>query len=145
MRPFINATFGYYLAADEIPIEPDDIEVPERPSVFHAWNGQTWELDTVTQRSAIVKEFGDAVQKMMDEQARALGYDDMLSAVTYADEPAVPEFQREGRALRAWRSECWSTCYGILGQIESGARAVPDLSELLAELPTFAGVMNAGA
>ena len=37
-------------------------------------------------------------------KARELGYTNIFTAVTYADEAAVPQFQREGQALREWRS-----------------------------------------
>ncbi|WP_454914160.1 hypothetical protein [Variovorax gossypii] len=54
------------------------------------------------------------VQEYMDSMARSLGYDDIKTAVTYADEPVVPKFQNEGRALRAWRSTLWAACYDFL-------------------------------
>ena len=48
------------------------------------------------------------VTKILDKQSQAWGYDDIKSAVGYAEEPMVPQYQAEGRALRAWRSVCWS-------------------------------------
>ncbi|RIY41936.1 hypothetical protein [Neopusillimonas maritima] len=75
------------------------------------------------------------VQRHMDEAARALGYDDIKSAVTYAEEPAVPKFQAEGRAFRAWRSLVWAACYAILDDVNAGNRGVPTDAELIAELP----------
>lgn len=75
------------------------------------------------------------VQKHMDDVARALNYDDIATACTYADEPAVTKFQTEGLAFRAWRSEVWATCYVILDEVNDGSRAIPTDEELLAELP----------
>lgn len=77
------------------------------------------------------------VQQHLDAAAKALGYDDIKSAVTYADEPAVPRFQAEGLALRAWRSQVWAACYAILAEVQAGARTVPTASALIAELPPF--------
>jgi muconolactone delta-isomerase len=77
------------------------------------------------------------VQAFMDAKARALNYDDMASAVSYAEEPAVPKFQAEGQALRAWRSLVWQTCYSIFDEVKAGARSVPSDEELLAALPAL--------
>lgn len=77
------------------------------------------------------------VQVHLDAQARAMGYDDLRTAVTYADEPSVPKFQAEGRALRAWRSAVWAYCYELLDQVAAGTHAVPTIEELLAGLPAF--------
>ena len=77
------------------------------------------------------------VQAKMDAQAQTLGYDDIATAVTYADEPAVPKFQIEGQALRAWRSQVWATCYTILAAVSAGEREIPSDDELIAALPAF--------
>lgn len=78
-----------------------------------------------------------AVQRHMDVAAQSLGYDDIQAAVTYADEPAVPRFQAEGQAFRAWRSRVWEHCYQVLDDVQSGVRAIPGEPELLAELPAL--------
>lgn len=75
------------------------------------------------------------VQRHMDATAQALRYDSIANAITYADEPAVPKFQQEGRALRAWRSLVWERCYAILAEVEAGTRPVPSDDELIAALP----------
>lgn len=80
-----------------------------------------------------------AVQHHLDAQAQALGYDSLASAASYADEPAVPTFQAEGRALRAWRSLVWAECVEMLTQVNQGQRDAPTVPELLAALPAFPG------
>lgn len=77
------------------------------------------------------------VQSHLDAQARTLDYDNIFTAVTYAEEPAVPEYQAEGRALRAWRSQVWAKCAVVLADVQEGKRAVPTAEELVAELPIF--------
>lgn len=79
----------------------------------------------------------DAIQDYMGDVARMLGYDDIRTAVTYADEPAVPKFQAEGQALRAWRSLVWAACYEHLALVESAAAELPTLEEAIAMLPVF--------
>lgn len=75
------------------------------------------------------------VQGHMDAAARALRYDSIANAITYAEEPAVPKFQAEGIAFRAWRSLVWARCYEILAEVESGERGIPADEELIAALP----------
>ncbi|MGU5686639.1 hypothetical protein ACV1DN_20915 [Aeromonas allosaccharophila] len=77
------------------------------------------------------------VQAHMDAQAKALGYDDIKSAVTYAAEPAVPKFQSEGQVFREWRSLCWAHCYAAMAAVHLGERAIPTAAELIAELPAL--------
>jgi hypothetical protein len=76
-----------------------------------------------------------AVQAHMDAVAQAWGYTNMVYAVSYADEPAVLQFQQEGMALRAWRSAVWGACYELLAQVQANTRAIPTVAELVAELP----------
>lgn len=78
-----------------------------------------------------------AVQAHLDTRAQAAGYDSIFTAVTYADEAAVPRFQAEGEALRAWRSLVWAKCYEVLADVESGKRGIPLAEDLIAELPAI--------
>ena len=74
------------------------------------------------------------VRFWLDEQARALGYDDIKSAVGYAEEPTVPKFQQEGQAMRRLRSLAWARCYEILNAAQDGQRSIPTEAELIAEM-----------
>jgi len=77
----------------------------------------------------------EAVQAHLDAHAREKGYDNIFTAVTYADEPAVAQFQTEGRAFRQWRSLVWGACYNILADVQAGRRALPTVEQLIAALP----------
>ena len=79
----------------------------------------------------------DLVQAIMDTKARAFGYDNLTTAVTYADEPTVPKFQEEGQAFRAWRSLVWDTAYSILADVQAGHRPFPTVTEVPSLLPEF--------
>lgn len=69
------------------------------------------------------------VQARLDTHAQSWGYDNIFTACTYADEPAVPQFQAEGQVLRAWRSATWAVCYAHAD--------APSLDALLALLPAL--------
>jgi len=71
----------------------------------------------------------DAVAAHLDAAARGLGYDDIRSAVSYAEEPEVPDYMAEGRRFRRWRSRVWKTAFAL---IEAG---VSEPGEVIAALP----------
>jgi hypothetical protein len=79
--------------------------------------------------------FVASIQRLLDSAAQARGYDDISTAVTYADESAVLKFQTEGRAFRAWRSLVWAAAYQVLDDVLSGRRTEPTIESLLKELP----------
>ncbi len=83
----------------------------------------------------LINKFRAIIQRHMDEAAVRVGYDDIKTAVTYADEPSVPKFQAEGQALRAWRSLVWAYGYEQIAAVQSGERTLPTPEELIAELP----------
>lgn len=89
---------------------------------------------TWAQRKA---EYQTNVQTHLDITAKAAGYNDLKDVITYADEPAVPKFQADGVAFRAWRSLCWAYCYDQMTAIEQGKRKTPTSAELVAELPVL--------
>lgn len=76
-----------------------------------------------------------AVQAHLDAAARAFGYDSIASAVSYADEPSVPAFQSQGKALRAWRSQVWASCIATLDAVKAGSQPVPTAEAFVATLP----------
>ena len=87
--------------------------------------------DEITQR------VGDAVQRHLDTTVQARGYESIHTCVTYADEPAVPRFQAEGQAARAWRSAVWAACYAALDDVLAGRRAPLTPAAMVAELPAL--------
>lgn len=101
------------------------------------------DLDRAAQIDALVLQYDGLVQAHLDAVARSWGYGEktrpevsaILHAISYAEEPAVPKFQAEGRALRAWRSEVWAACYAMLDEVKAGQRAIPAPDEVIAALP----------
>lgn len=118
---------------------PTEFTLLAPQSQFDSWDvdGNAWMKDEVIERASIALTLTAAVQAHMDDQARALNYDDIKMAVTYADEPAVPTFQAEGLVFREWRSLCWAHCYAAMAAVNAGERAIPTAEELIAELPAL--------
>lgn len=126
---------------DDVIRTSDGLVIPDDPSntdwqAFEAWleaGGQPEPAPAVDP----LPQYGAAIQAHLDAQAGALGFDNIFTAVTYADEPVIPRFQRDGRALRAWRSLVWAAVYATLDAVQAGQRPIPTIPELIASLPTF--------
>ena len=78
-----------------------------------------------------------AAQRHLDSAAADHGYDGINAAVSYADEPSVAKFQREGRAFREWRSLVWAYCYDRLAKFKAGEIEKPTIDQLIAGLPAL--------
>lgn len=96
----------------------------------------------------ILADIESEIQQHLDATAQQIGYDSIYTACTYADEPAVPRFQAEGAALRAWRSAVWASSYAQLEAYTAAAAAAseatppttltpPTAAAVIAQLPTF--------
>lgn len=85
------------------------------------------ELERTTAR------YEQAVQAHMDAVARQHGYDNILSACSYAgvDNP----YRADSEAFIGWRGTAWAYCYQALNEMLVGVRPQPTVAELLAELP----------
>jgi hypothetical protein len=82
-----------------------------------------------------VVDYTNAIQSHLDGFAKSWGYDSIFTAVTYAEEPTVAQFQAEGQALRAWRSQVWAAAYTLLAEVQGGQREAPTLEGIVDELP----------
>lgn len=76
-----------------------------------------------------------AIQKLLDDKAKSLGYDSVSTAVTYADEPEVGRFQEEGKAMRKWRSKCWDKAYSLLDSAKPDK--LPTIEHVVSLMPDF--------
>lgn len=112
------------------------IEVPYPPADARmVWDGEQYGPSPAPSEAQIVAAYMAAVQQHMDARAVTFGYDNLISVITYAEEPAVARYQTEGQAFRAWRSACWHACEQMLAAVKAGDRSAPTHAELLAELP----------
>ena len=145
---YSKSTGGFYtpeIHGDNIPADAVEITVEEHQALLE---GQSMGKRIVADESGrpilqdpppptaeqIMSRLEARVQLWLDEQARALGYDDIKSAVTYADEPSIPKFQQEGQEMRRLRSLAWARCYEILNAVQAGQRSIPTEEELIAEM-----------
>jgi len=85
----------------------------------------------------VVNALTAAIQTHLDSVAQAWGYDNVYTAVTYADEPTVKAFADEGKALRAWRSRVWAAARQTLADVQSGKTPLPTIEEFIASLPAI--------
>jgi len=128
--------FGYFKLIETPSPDANEYEYAEETKaelVEGNWV-QTW---TIKQHGPekIQQILVSAVQLWLDSEARKYGYDDIKSAVTYAEEPEVVKFQAEGKAFRKWRSAVWAACYTIMDDVLAGKREIPSTAELMKELP----------
>lgn len=106
------------------------IEVPSAPSnALQKWIAGAW-VDPVP----VVADYESAVQAMLDAEAKQFGYDNIISASSYAGDPD-PTFNDEGTKLKAWRSACWRQCISIMAQVQAQQIPQPTVEQLLAMLP----------
>lgn len=105
-----------------IPLTAEEVEAHTNPPVD--------ELKLAETQAILI------VQTLLDTKAQTYGYDDIKSAVTYADEPSVIKFQLEGIAFREWRSLCWDYCYSLLDEVKQTG-VIPTPEEFKEGLPQF--------
>lgn len=91
--------------------------------------------EIAAQLEATKRSYELAVSQHLDTTVQAKGYDNIVSATSYAG--YTNTFQAEGIAAGEWRSAVWSACYQILVDVEAGTRPTPTIDELIAELPTI--------
>jgi hypothetical protein len=133
----------YRIAADGLVILDDGATIPPYPNnldyvQYLEWVAAGNTADTAQISVAqVMAQLAAAVQTILDTKAQTYGYDSMMTAVTYADEPAVPKFQAEGQAFRAWRSLVWQTAHDNLADIQAGLKPFPALDEIAALVPPF--------
>lgn len=93
-----------------------------------------WQQGEQEQTKQLTNQFTNAVQKWMDTKAQERGYDNIISACTYAFS-SDSVFAKEGTAAKEWRDKVWRYCYDVVADVVSGKRDIPSTNELLNELP----------
>ena len=81
-----------------------------------------------------LEAFAAAIQAHLDRFAQTRNYDGIMSAATYATS-TVPKFHTEGQYAVEARDLTWAKGYEIMDAVMSGARPMPTLEEVIAELP----------
>jgi hypothetical protein len=79
-------------------------------------------------------DFSSAVQKFIDETAKARGYNDGVSLAGYVNS-TFPSWAAEAQAFIAWRDQVWFTCYQTLSAVQGGKMSTPAIDQIIAALP----------
>ena len=105
-----------------------------------AWEAEKARLEAEANRPPSPEEqlaaFTAAIQAHLDDFAKTRNYDGIMSAATYATS-AVPKFRMEGQYAVAARDAVWAKGYELMDAVLAGTRPMPDLEEVLAELPAL--------
>lgn len=133
---------GYLVVSyDEYPVNTDEFQKVVQASMLDddvykvSYKIVSKNLEELT---ALFKE---KTQELLDAKAREKGYDDILSACSYAGYDN--DFRAEGEAFGIWRAKVWKYGYGLLNAIAEGKHKMPkSFDEILAEMPTLEEVHN---
>ena len=98
--------------------ELDELNKPKEPSL-----------------DEIKADFLRQIDAILDNEARAHGYDEIKTAVSYAAMPN--EFYEEGKAFFEWRSAVYKYCYGILEKVQRGELEITpeNIEKVINEMP----------
>ncbi|MCL4674609.1 MAG: hypothetical protein KJZ59_00915 [Pararhodobacter sp.] len=86
-------------------------------------------------RAAIRDRITADIDRHVEEQARALGYNSAAACAGYRDS-TIAAWAEEAAAFIAWRDRVWQTAFAL--QAEYGSdKTPPDAETVLAALPVF--------
>jgi hypothetical protein len=134
-----SATFNGASFSLSAPDDWDSIgDGPTREAV-KAWldAGNTAEPVDPPTFAELVSANTAAIQAELDRRAREKGYDNIISACSYAAQAAGEPFQSEGAAFLKWRSDTWTQAYATLAEVEAGTRTMPTPAEAVAQMPVL--------
>lgn len=130
----------------ELPLRSTPTKPPKLTGTQVArWTGQGWEKLAQAPEieppqelpESVAARYEAAVQSVLDGAAKTRGYDNLFTAISYAEEPAVPRFQADGQAFRRWRSLVWDYAHTEMNAVLAGEKPQPDLDTFLASLPVL--------
>ncbi|AQW85553.1 hypothetical protein CPIN18021_0291 [Campylobacter pinnipediorum subsp. caledonicus] len=118
----------------EVQINPDyqTVEYKEVDGEYVAQIIETKSIQEYT-KEKLIQEFKDRAGEYLDKKAQEHGYDNILSASSYAG--YENDFQEEGKAFGVWKSKVWKTGYMFLAEKGDQDPSTINLDELLEGLP----------
>jgi hypothetical protein len=88
-------------------------------------------------RARLKEQMLEAIQQRLDAFAKQRGYDNILSACTYATS-TVTKFKAEGQRCVDLRDQTWAAAYAFMQDVQDGKRAVPTTEEeVVSSLPAL--------
>ena len=108
------------------------IQTRPEPHDNYVFDGIEW-VEKPLNIEALKQSYTTAIQNHMDTKAKLRGYDNIVSACSYAgyENP----FRAEGEAYGVWRANCWKYAYEQLALIFGGSRQIPTVEAFIQELP----------
>jgi hypothetical protein len=116
---------------------PDPIRGDDETQYTQEIDVEPWVL--ITDKSPehieqlLINKLTNGVQAHLDSEAQTKGYDNILSASSYAGFNNA--FQAEAISFLEWRSLVWTYAYQVLDDVKADLRPAPSIEELIAELP----------
>lgn len=122
-----------YVAVEEVLTTP----APNYPysvvSEEHNFTGD--ELQVSKTYAPAVENYQRAVEQHIEDVAAEKGYSSAVSCASYVTDPN-PAWAEEAASFVAWRSSVWAHVFGELAKVQQGERDIPQLDELISELPS---------
>lgn len=85
----------------------------------------------------IQEELEDGIEAWMNTVVAEKHYDSIDTCIArYTDSPN-PKYAQEAKAVKDWNTMVWDKCWDILKEVKEGKRAIPNLEEVIAELPVL--------
>jgi hypothetical protein len=109
-----------------------DTPDPDNDRIVRMWDVEAIPPEEIA--ATLKAQVADAVQRHLDVAVAPRNYASAAAAVSYVGDPN-PQWDAEGRAVRAWRSAVWTTCFTALDDVLAGRRDPLTPEEMVAELP----------
>jgi len=139
---FSPSTLGWYPEHTDYPNLPNDV-ITVSDALYAELCGKQIEAGPggiPRERTPIpldpVPTLVSGLQDLMDSRAKALGYDDLKTAITYRGDPN-PKFAAEAEGFFVYRSGVWTTAYAYLARVQAGEVSFPTLAEAVAMMPAL--------
>lgn len=81
--------------------------------------------------------FERVIEEHLDTKAQSFGYENIMSARSYAG--YENKFKAEATTLAIWASSCWVKAEEIETAVKNGEREIPTVDELFEEMPVYTG------
>lgn len=93
-------------------------------------------LSEAEAKAKLIEDFKQVVQNILDTKAQSKGYDDIVSACSYAG--YENEFRQEGEAFGIWRAKCWRWGYDLLAKYQNTpTKKIPSIEEIIKTMPEY--------
>ena len=115
------------------------VEATADVAIGYSYDGSNFTAPVVTvpvpTQAEVIASFTAAIQGVLDAYAQSWGYDNIVSAASYASS-TVDKFKNEAVALLTWRDQTWAFAEGFEADVEAGKATMPaTLADFIAQLP----------